>query len=80
MKMHLTQFSLLKILIIYKIIIHVFPVLQYKTLRELILTNNKRIPITFTNPNSNSFSFHGNLTLKVFIEKQIRFTLSLLLI
>lgn len=72
MKMHLNQFSLLKILIIYTIIIQVTSVVQYKTLSELILTNNtnsKRIPLTFTNPNSNSFSLHGNLTLKVFIEK-----------
>ena len=72
MKMHLNLFSLLKILIIYTVINHVNSVIQYKTLSELILTNNtnsKRIPLTFTNPNSNSFSLHGNLTLKFFIEK-----------
>ena len=70
--MHLNLFSLLKILIIYTVINHVNSVIQYKTLSELILTNNtnsKRIPLTFTNPNSNSFSLHGNLTLKFFIEK-----------
>ena len=40
MKMHLNLFSLLKILIIYTVINHVNSVIQYKTLSELILTNN----------------------------------------